>query len=162
MVELLITASIVAVSLLAIAAIFPVALSNIDTGAEQTAAATVGQAFTEMVRNMPWTTLMKYDGFKSDDAAMCPQPPDHSAQNRDDCLRWIDQVKGNPAANPPVEGLSNGRATVTVVAQPGLNPDNSLQFLATVTVNVGWSPRQQAWLPLSPRRSLAFTTRRSQ
>ena len=162
MVELLITISIVAVSLLAIAAIFPVALSNIDTGAEQTAAANVGQAFTEMVRNMPWTTLLKYDGFKSDDATLCLQPPDHTAQNRADCLRWIDQVKGNTGANPPIEGLPNGRATVTVIAQQGLNPDNNRQFLATVLVNVSWSPRQQAWLPLSPRRSLTFTTRRSQ
>jgi len=52
--------------------------------------------------------------------------------------------------------------SLTGIAQQGLNPDNNRQFLATVLVNVSWSPRQQAWLPLSPRRSLTFTTRRSQ
>lgn len=162
MVELLIAASIVAVSLLAIAAIFPVALSNIDTGAEQTVAATVGQAFTEMVRNTRWATLLAYNGFDSNDPNTCPRPPAHPVQANADCLRWIDQITGNTAVNPPIEGLPNGRATVTVATTPGLNPDNSNQFLATVTVNLAWSPRQQAWLPLSPRRSLVFITRRSQ
>ena len=105
MVELLIAASIVAVSLLAIAAIFPVALSNIDTGAEQTVAATVGQAFTEMVRNTRWTTLLAYNGFDSNDPTTCPRPPAHPVQANADCLRWIDQITGNTAVNlPSVKG----------------------------------------------------------
>jgi hypothetical protein len=162
MIELLITASIVAVSLLAIAAIFPVALSNIDTGAEQTAATAVGQAYTEMIRNIPWDTLLAYNNFDSRDATTCPQAPAHPAQANADCLRWIDQIRGNPAANPPAEGLPNGQAGVRVATMPGLNPDNVGQLLATVTVTITWSPRQQAWLPLSPRRNLVFVTRRSQ
>ncbi len=147
MVELLITASIVAVALLAIATIFPVALNNIDVGGDETSATAVGQGFTEMARNVDWNTLTAFNGLDTNNSATCPGTP---APVNAACLTWIGQV----------QQLRNGRGQVTVAAGPGLNPDN-LQQLAVVTVAVSYTPRE-TWLPSLVRRQVVLTTRRSQ
>ncbi len=147
MVELLITASIVAVALLAIATIFPVALSNIDVGGDETSAAAVGQAFTEMIRNVDFPTLTTFNLLDSNNPATCPATP---ATVNTACRAWITNV----------QLLPNGQATVAVVPGPGLNPMNT-QLLAVVTVAVSYTPRE-AWLPSLMRRQVVFTTRRSQ
>lgn len=146
MVELLITASIVAVALLAIATIFPVAISNIDVGGDETSATAVGQAFTEMIRNVDWVTLNAFNRLDTSNPATCPAAP--TTVNAA-CQTWIAQV----------QKLPNGQAQVSVTAGPGLYPANG-QLLAVVTVAVSYNPRE-AWLPSLMRRQVVFTARRS-
>ena len=147
MVELLVTASIVAVSLLAISMIFPVAISNIDVGGDETAATAVGVAFTEMIRNVNWTTLVAFDELDSNKTTTCPQTP---ATVTAACQAWMAQV----------QQLPQGQAKITVTPGPGPNPLNTQQ-LAVVQVWVSYSPRE-AWLPSLTRRQVVFTTRRTQ
>ncbi len=147
MVELLVTASIVAVSLLAISMIFPVAISNINVGGDETAATSVGLAFHEMARNVDWNTLVAFNNLDSTKASTCPPTP---ATVNAGCLTWIGQV----------QQLPQGQASVTVTPGPGLNPLNTQQ-LAVVQVAVSYIPRE-AWLPVLSRRQIVFTTRRSQ
>lgn len=147
MVELLVTASIVAVSLLAISMIFPVASSNIDVGGDETAATTIGVGFTELVRNVDWNTLLAFNGLDSKSATPCAKL---SGQVAAACQSWITQLKQ----------LDAGQATVTVQTIPGLNPMNTQQ-LAVVTVAVSYNPRL-AWLPSFSRRQAVFVTRRTQ
>ena len=154
LVELLITAAIVAVSLLAIVTIFPVAMSNIDVGAEETVALSVAQGFSEMVRGLDFNTLQQFNGFDTRKKTPCPATP---VQVKTVCDGWVEQVTGNPAKG--VRGLADGQATVTVTTQASAN-QNSAARLATVSISVSYAPRH-AWL-ISPRRQVVLVTRKTE
>ncbi len=138
MVELLITASIVAVSLLAISMIFPVALSNIDVGGDETAAMGVAQAFTELLRNSAGATVQAYNGFDSGAAAPCAAIP---APGLPDCTAWLAQVQ-NLGQAPVPTGPVVGRAQVQITTVVG----PSGNALSTVVVVVNWRTREGSWL----------------
>jgi prepilin-type N-terminal cleavage/methylation domain-containing protein len=154
LVELLVTAAIAAVALLAIATVFPVAMSNIDAGAEETAALAITQGFTEMMRGLDWTTLHTFNGFDSKRSSACPATP---TQVKAVCDSWVDQIAGNSTRG--IQGLAAGQATVTIVDQASVNT-NSLAQLATVTVTVSYTARH-AWL-INPRRQIVLVTRKTQ
>ena len=156
MVELLITAAIVAVSLLAIATIFPTAMGNINRGGEETAALTVAQGFSELVRGIDWDTLSQFNGFDTKKKSACPSK---SAQVKAMCDAWVEQVTGNPSKG--IRGLADGQATITVATQPSVNPNlKDASKLATVTISVTFTQRS-AWLNTS-RREILLVTRKSQ
>ncbi len=137
-VELVITASIVAVALLAVATVFPVALGNINVGGDETAAMGLAQAFIELLRNSPWATVQAYNGFDSTAAAPCNAIP---AAGQNDCVTWLAQVQNLGQAQPggrPVPGQA--QVQVTFVTGP------SGQQLATVVVVVNWSTREASWM----------------
>ena len=57
LVEVLIAAAILAVALLAIASMFPIAHTNVDWSGDQTAAVTLAQQRIETLRNQPYIAL---------------------------------------------------------------------------------------------------------
>ncbi len=155
MVELLVTASIVAVSLLAASMIFPVAISNIKVGGDETAAMGVAQAFTELLRNSTWATVQAYNDFDSKAAAPCNAIP---AGGQNDCVAWLAQVQNlgqAPVMGRPVLGRAQVQVT-TVVGPTG-------QGLATVVVVVNWSTREASWIGFSGwGRGMRLVTRLNQ
>ncbi len=135
MLELLITAAIVAVALLAIVTVFPVALGNINVGGDETAAMGVAQAFIELLRNSPWATVQQYNGFDSRAATPCGAIP---AAGQNDCVTWLAQVQNlGQAGGRPVPGQAQVQV-ITVVGPSG-------QQLATVSVVVNWGTREASW-----------------
>ncbi len=142
MVELLVAAAVVLVAIVAIATIFPVAMSDINLGGDETVAAALAHSFGELIRNESSFNTLKTYNFNT-----CPATPASTYQY---CQAFKSQVQGR---------LQSGQAnvTVTTVANPATNQD-----LATVVVTVSWRPRGESWLPFTPRRSVTFATRRSQ
>ncbi len=62
LVEVLIAAAILAVALLAIASMFPIAHTNVDWSGDQTAAVTLAQQRIEWLRNQTYTSAALADG----------------------------------------------------------------------------------------------------
>ena len=146
MVELLVAASVVLVTIIAIATVFPVAMSGIDLGGDETVAAALAQSFGDLIRNESFATITSYNGFNSNNAATCPATPASANAN---CMAYRAQVQGL---------LRNGGASVVVTSTVNTATNQSL---ATVVVTVSWRPRGESWLPFTPRRQVQYVTRRN-
>ncbi len=140
--EVLISASILAVGLLGLATIFPVAYLNVDSGGKQTEATSLAQSFIEQLRTIGSTNFdgmtgnFPANGFTGMSTANCQG----NSPNAQICSNWrntLNVVNGGL--------LPQGVGTVTITCPDGAIPPNevvcvpSFPTLATVNVTVNWN-----------------------
>lgn len=149
LIEVLIGASILAVGLLGLATIYPVAYLNVDSGGKLTEASTLSQAFIERLRTIG---LTNFDAMAGDFPAGFNNMSTANCQGDPDCVAWrnaLDLANGGQ--------LPLGVGTVTIVCQDGVGavqPCTPSQntWIATVNVTVNWND-------LRAPRTLILTTR---
>ena len=162
LIEVMISASILAVSLLGIAAIFPVAYLNVDSGGKQTEASALSQSFIEELRTLAVIDPANFDavvgnfpagGFNGMNTANC--------QGNQICINWRNTLNFANGGQ-----LAQGVGTVTMTCQDGagngvpLPPPNDdctggsqPTWIATVNVTVTYSDARQ------PNRTVTLATR---
>ncbi len=141
--EVLISASILAVGLLGLATIFPVAYLNVDSGGKQTEATSLAQSFVEQLRTIESTNFdgmvgnFPATGFNGMNTANCQGNVAGAPSGI--CTAWrntLNLVNGGQ--------LPQGAGTVTMTCQDGagvVQPCTPSQptWLATVNVTVNWN-----------------------
>lgn len=154
--EVLISASILAVGLLGLATIFPVAYLNVDSGGKQTEATSLAQSFVEQLRTLAVINPANFDavvgnfpppgGFNNMSTANCQGDPV--------CINWRNTLNFANGGQ-----LAQGVGTVTITCQDGAIPPNVVvcapsqpTWLATVNVTVNWND-------LRGPRTVTLTTR---
>jgi len=148
--EVLISASILAVGLLGLATIFPVAYLNVDSGGKQTEATSLAQSFVEQLRTIGSTDFdgmagnFPANGFTGMNTANC--------QGNQICINWRNTLNVVNGGLLPL-----GAGTVTITCQDGagaVQPCTPSQptWLATVNVTVNWNN-------LRGPRTVTLTTR---
>jgi len=148
--EILIGATVLAVGLLGVATLFPVAYLNVDSGGKRTEATALAQSFIEQLRTIGANNFdamagpFPATGFNGLDTTNC--------QVNATCLAWQGQVDlanggqlpqgagtvtincqdalGNPMPPPPLPPLPPA-PNCTAPSQPG--------WLANITVTVTWT-----------------------
>lgn len=162
LIEVMISASILAVGLLGIAAIFPVAYLNVDSGGKQTEASALSQSFIEELRTLAVIDPANFDavvgnfpagGFNGMSTANC--------QGNQICINWRNTLNFANGGQ-----LAQGVGTVTMTCQDGagngvpLPPPNDdctggsqPTWIATVNVTVTYSDARQ------PNRTVTLATR---
>ena len=167
--EVLISASILAVGLLGLAMVFPVAYLNVDSGGRQTEATAVAQSIIEQVRTVGATDPANFDdvigpflpapanGFNGMSTANCLGDPFTNWKTAS-CITWRNTLLNGvqlPQAVGTVtmtcqDGAGNG------VPNPSPNDDctggSQPTWLATVNVTVNWND-------LRGPRTVTLTTR---
>ncbi len=137
--EVLISAVIITVAVLAVVGLFPTALQNVQYGGHMSQALSLGQEMIEMIRTQPFLTVSSYNGLDTETTpgVLPPVVQSHYGQ-------WkADIAPANPAGALP-QGL--GTITITPV---GVNPDGSLEIppsdgvtdLFQVTITISWRER---------------------
>ena len=143
LIEIMISASILAVGLLGLAAIFPVAYLNVDSGGKQTEASALAQSFIEELRTIGSTNFdgmvgnFPATGFNGMNTANCQGNVAGAPSGI--CTAWrntLNLVNGGQ--------LPQGAGTVTMTCQDGagvVQPCTPSQptWLATVNVTVNWN-----------------------
>ena len=139
--EVLIGATVLAVGLLGLASMFPVAYLNVDSGGKLTEATALAQSFIERLRTMGANDFdamvgdFPLNGFDGMDTINC--------QGDATCNTWLQTV--DVASGGP---LPQGRVTVTInctdAAIPPPNvvacvPLSQPTWLANITVTVTWT-----------------------
>ncbi len=155
--EVLISASILAVGLLGLAMVFPVAYLNVDSGGKLTEATALAQSFIEQIRTTGAAGPAGFDavvgnfpanGFNGMNTANC--------QGNQICSDWRDLLD-----SAIINGqLPQGTGDVTIFCEDGEIPPNLVgctpsapTWIATVSVQVTWSD------PRRPFRTVTLTTR---
>ncbi|MFQ5960968.1 MAG: hypothetical protein ACE5MG_06200 [Candidatus Methylomirabilales bacterium] len=125
--EVLLSAVIISVAILALVGLFPTALQNVQYGGHMSQALSLGQEMIEMIRTQPFLTVSSYNGL---DTGTTPGPLPPSVQSHYD--QWKDDIVPAIAAG----ALPQGRGTIQVT-------DNALGFadLKQLTVTVTWRER---------------------
>ncbi len=127
--EVLISAAILAVSLLAIAAMFPAAMGAMEGAGEERRAYSVAQGMMERMRGAAtFNIMLSYDGQSTAQANFNTG----SAGVDTNLTAWKQEIEQVPGS-----GLPQGVGTITVVA--GAPPAR----LATITVTVQWSNQRR-------------------
>ena len=130
--EVLISASILAVSLLAIAAVFPAAMGAMEGAGEERRAYAVAQGMLERIQG----TAAFNDTFLYDGQSTAQATPflTGSAVVDANLTAWKQEIEQVPGS-----GLPQGVGTITVVTVAGVTPAR----LATITVTVQWPNQRQ-------------------
>jgi type IV pilus modification protein PilV len=138
--ELLFAVSVISVTLLGVAGMFPSALRSVVSGGQVTKATILAQEMIDMIRNDPFDTLVtRYSGFNTQTlTAGCPVSPagfDPDSNKK----KWKCDLLATEAQDSG-RGLPGGFGTVTVAC---LNADGSVGScsgtdLRQVTVTVRW------------------------
>ncbi|MFQ5658001.1 MAG: prepilin-type N-terminal cleavage/methylation domain-containing protein [Candidatus Methylomirabilales bacterium] len=144
LIEVLIGATVLAVGLLGLASLYPVAYLNVDSGGKLTEATALTQSFIEQLRTMGTNNFdamvgdFPANGFDGLDTINCQGDPT--------CIAWlqaVDVANGGP--------LPQGRVRVTITCQdPAGNPvpapppndctpPSQPTWLANITVTVTWT-----------------------
>lgn len=147
MIEILIGASVLAVGLLGLATIYPVAYLNVDSGGKLTEATALAQSFMEELRTMAVIGPTNFDtvigdfppnGFNGMSTTNC--------QGNQNCINWRNRL--DVAFNGP---LPQGVGTITITCTDGAgNPvpapppndctaPSQFGWIATVDVTVNWN-----------------------
>jgi hypothetical protein len=155
----MIGASLLAVGLLGLATVYPVAYLNVDSGGKLTEASALSQSFIEELRTLAVIDPANFDavvgnfpanGFNGMSTANCQGNGTPAGQI---CINWrnsLNLVNGGQ--------LPQGAGTVTMTCQDGagvVQPDCTAPqptWLATVNVTVNWNDLRGA-------RTVTLTTR---
>ena len=143
--EVLIAATVLAVGLLGLASMFPVAYLNVDSGGKRTEATAFAQSFIEQLRTMGANNFdamvgdFPANGFDGMDTINC--------QGDATCIAWLQAV--DVANSGP---LPQGRVRVTITCTdaagnpvplpppaPDCTPPSQPTWLANITVRVTWT-----------------------
>jgi prepilin-type N-terminal cleavage/methylation domain-containing protein len=142
LVEVLIASAIIALALLGIVGMFPLALRHLRTGGEVTKATGLALRMIERLRDEPLAMVQRYHNADTRVPATFPvddpgtTPPFHGGTSLD---RWREEIAAAALAPPPDAGW--GRIQVAELDRG----------LLSLTVTVGW--------PASPTdRSVPLTT----
>lgn len=125
--EVLISAVIITVAVLALVGLFPTALQNVQYGGHMSQALSLGQEMIEMIRTQPFSTVSNYHGL---DTGTTPGVLPPVVQSH------YDQWKADIAPANPAGALPRGRGTIQV-------GENAVGFadLKQLTVTVTWRER---------------------
>ena len=125
--EVLLSAVIITVAVLALVGLFPTALQNVQYGGHMSQALSLGQEMIEMMRTQPFVSVSDYDDLDTGTAPGVLPPVVQS---------HYDQWKADIAPAKPAGALPQGRGTIQV-------GENALGFadLKQVTVTVTWRER---------------------
>lgn len=126
--EVLLSAVIIAVAVLALVGLFPTALQNVQYGGHMSQASSLAQEMIEMIRTRPFTTVSSYHNIDT----RLPPPPTLTGAPVAHFTRWTTDI----APTNPAGALPQGWGTVQVV-------ENALGLadLKQVTITVGWRER---------------------
>jgi prepilin-type N-terminal cleavage/methylation domain-containing protein len=131
--EVLLSAVIIAVAVLALVGLFPTALQNVQYGGHMSQALSLGQEMVELIRTQPFLTVDKYNGL---DTRTAPGPLPPAVQGH------YDQWKADITPANPAGALPQGWGTIDVETVP------TLSDLYKVTITVGWRERGSQWITL--------------
>ena len=123
--EVLLSAVIISVAVLALVGLFPTALQNVRYGGHMSQASSLAQEMIEMIRTQPFTLVSSYNNIDT----RLPAPPTLTGAPLAHFNRWTtDIAPANPAG-----ALPQGFGTVQVL-------ENALGLadLKQVTITVGW------------------------
>ncbi|MFQ5658088.1 MAG: prepilin-type N-terminal cleavage/methylation domain-containing protein [Candidatus Methylomirabilales bacterium] len=126
LVEVLIAASILAITLLGVVAMFPSAYENVKYGGRISRATALAREMLETLRNEPFAILASYHTL---DTSACGAETDPIATT---CQKWRDDID--------TVGLPSGTGSVAIC----IAPCTATNDLAQITVTVGWSERTGA------------------
>ncbi len=147
--EVLIGATVLAVGLLGLASMFPVAYLNVDSGGKLTEATALTQSFIEQLRTMGANDFdamvgdFPLNGFDGMDTINCQFNGNLPTAT---CIAWLQTV--DVASGGP---LPQGRVTVTITCQDAAGnpvpapppndctPPSQPTWLANITVTVSWT-----------------------
>jgi prepilin-type N-terminal cleavage/methylation domain-containing protein len=127
--EVLLSAVIIAVAVLALVGLFPTALQNVQYGGHMSQALSLAQEMVELIRTQPFSNVSSYNGLDTRNAA----PGGLPAPVLTHFNQWANDIP------PPSGVLPQGWGTITVVPETG-PPDLSGDLLR-VTITVTWRER---------------------
>ena len=125
--EVLLSAVIIMVAVLALVGLFPTALQNVRYGGHMSQASSLAQEMIEMIRTQPFSNVSSYN---YPDTSV---PPPGGLPGP--VLAHLTQWRNDIAPANPAGVLPQGRGSISVTAVAGL-PD-----LFQVTVTVSWQER---------------------
>ena len=123
--EVLLSAAIISVAVLAIIGLFPTALQNVRYGGHMSQASSVAQEMIELIRTRPFADVSLYNNLDT----RLPPPPTLTGAPFAHFTKWRNDI----APVNPAGALPQGFGTVQVV-------ENALGLadLKQVTITVGW------------------------
>jgi len=124
--EVLLSAVIISVAVLALVGLFPTALQNVRYGGHMSQASSLAQEMIELIRTQPFATVSSYNNLDT----QLPPPPTLTGAP----LAHFNQWRNDIAPASPAGALPQGRGTITVTAVPG-PPGFELW---EVTIRVSW------------------------
>jgi len=122
--EVLLSAVIISVAVLALVGLFPTALQNVRYGGHMSQASSLAQEMIELIRTQPFDTVFSYNGLDTRNAPP-PLPPA--------VLAHFNQWRNDIAPANPAGALPQGWGTIQVI-----NGALGLADLKQVTITVGW------------------------
>ena len=122
--EVLLSAVIISVAVLALVGLFPTALQNVRYGGHMSQASSLAQEMIELIRTQPFDTVFSYNGLDTRNAPP-PLPPA--------VLAHFNQWRNDIAPANPAGALPQGWGTIQVI-----NSALGLADLKQVTITVGW------------------------
>ena len=122
--EVLLSAVIITVAILALVGLFPTALQNVQYGGHMTQASSLAQEMIEMIRARPFSETVSYNGLDTRSAPSVGLPPLVLAH----FTQWTNDI------SPPSGVLPQGWGTIAVTPEAGpLSSD-----LLRVSITIGW------------------------
>ena len=130
--EVLLSAVIISVAVLALVGLFPTALQNVRYGGHMSQASSLAQEMIELIRSRSFSEVSQVASYVAANGPLDtrnPTPGILPLPVRDHLDRWRNDI----APANPAGALPQAWGTVTVGAVPGGPPD-----LLQVTITVGW------------------------
>ena len=130
--EVILSAAIISVAVLAIVGLFPTALQNVRYGGHMSQASSLAQEMIEMIRTRSFSEVSQVASYVATNGPLDtrnPTPPTLPLAVKNHLNQWRNDI----APLNPAGALPQGWGTVTVGAVPGGPPD-----LLQVTITVGW------------------------
>lgn len=130
--EVLLSAVIITVAILALVGVFPTALQNVQYGGHMSQALSLGQEMVELIRTQPFSTISvlanpPYNNLNTQTAPPAGLPAS--------VLAHFNQWKSDIAPTNPAGALPQGWGSINVAPVAGLSD------LVQVTIRVGWRER---------------------
>lgn len=151
--EVLIGATVLAVGLLGLASMYPIAYLNVDSGGKLTEASTLTQSFLEQLRTIGATN---FDGMADDFPAGFDGMDTTNCQGVQACMDWRDALRGQlpQAVGTVAIACQDGAGNPVPAAPPNdCTPLSQSGWLGIVSVTVSWADLR------TPNRTVTLTTR---
>ena len=127
--EVLLSAVIITVAVLALVGLFPTALQNVQYGGHMSQASSLAQEMIELIRTQPFSDTGSYNGLDTRNAPPGGLPAPVLAHFN----QWTNDI------SPPSGVLPQGWGTIAVTPETG-PPDLSSDLLR-VSITIGWQER---------------------
>lgn len=125
--EVILSAAIITVAILALVGLFPTALQNVHYGGHMSQASSLAQEMIELIRTRPFSETVSYNGLDTRNAAPGGLPAPVLAHFN----QWTNDI------SPPTGVLPQGFGTIAVTPEAGPLAGDLLR----VSITIGWQER---------------------